>query len=95
MRASKLDDRRDRIRALQHHDLRLLSPSQHDVASQGRTVFRRLGKSRLPIEPIRVIDVGQMFRSRKVAPRVMERINRDFPIELDRAAKAVLARLGT
>lgn len=65
------------------------------VGNKGRTVFRRVGKARLPIEPIRVIDVGQMFRSKKVSPRVLERIRRDLPVELDRAAKAVMARLGT
>ena len=64
------------------------------IGNKGRTVFRRVGKSRLPIEPVRVIDVGQMFRSKKVSKRVLDRINRDLPIEVDRAVKSVLARLG-
>lgn len=64
------------------------------VGNKGRTVFRRVGKARLPIEPVRVIDVGQMFRSKKVSGRVLERINRDLPIEVDRAVKSVLARFG-
>jgi hypothetical protein len=59
------------------------------VGNKGRTVFRRVGKARLPIEPVRVIDVGQMFRSKKVSGRVLERINRDLPIEVDRAVKSV------
>lgn len=62
------------------------------VGNKGRTVFRRIGKARLPIEPVQVIDVPQMFRSKKVSSRVLERINRELPIELDRAAKAALAR---
>lgn len=64
------------------------------VGNKGRTVFRRVGAARLPIEPVRVIDVGQMFRSKKVSKRVLERINRDLPVEMDRAVKSVIARFG-
>lgn len=64
------------------------------VGNKGRTVFRRVGAARLPIEPVRVIDVGQMFRSKKVSSRVLERINRDLPVEMDRAVKSVIARFG-
>ncbi len=64
------------------------------VGNKGRTIFRRVGKARLPIEPIRVIDVGQMFRSKKVSRRVLDRVNRDLPIEMDRAVKSVIARFG-
>jgi hypothetical protein len=64
------------------------------VGNKGRTIFRRVGKARLPIEPIRVIDVGQMFRSKKVSRRVLDRINRDLPVEVDRAVKSVIARFG-
>lgn len=64
------------------------------IGNKGRTVFRRIGKARLPIEPVRVIDVGQMFRSKKISKRVLDRINRDLPVEMDRAVKSVLARLG-
>lgn len=70
------------------------------IGNKGRTVFRRIGKPsardprREAIAPVQVIDVPAMFRSKKVRTRVLERINRDLPIELDRAAKAVLARIG-
>lgn len=63
------------------------------VGNKGRTVFRRVGKGRLPIEPVRVIDVGQMFSSKKISRRVLERIERDLPVEMDRAVKGVMARL--
>jgi hypothetical protein len=62
------------------------------IGNQGRTVFRRVGPQRLPIEPVQVIDVPQMFRSRKVSKRVLDRINRELPIEMDRAVKAVMLR---
>lgn len=64
------------------------------VGNKGRTIFRRVGKARLPIEPVRVIDVGQMFRSKKISKRVIDRIERDLPVEMDRAVKSVLARFG-
>lgn len=64
------------------------------IGNKGRTVFTRIGKGRFPIEPVRVIDVGQMFRSKKISKRVLDRINRDLPVEMDRAVKSVLARLG-
>lgn len=62
------------------------------IGNKGRTIFRRVGQGRLPIEPVQVIDVPAMFRSKKVTSRVLERINREFPIELDRAVKAAIAR---
>jgi hypothetical protein len=62
------------------------------IGNDGRTVFRRVGPQRLPIEPVQVIDVPQMFRSRKVSQRVLDRINRELPIEMDRAVKAVMLR---
>jgi hypothetical protein len=33
------------------------------IGNQGRTVFRRVGKSRLPIEALTTLDVPQMFKS--------------------------------
>jgi hypothetical protein len=64
------------------------------IGNKGRTVFRRVGNSRLPIEPVQVIDVPQMFRSKKVSQRVLDRINRELPVEIQRAVRATLARLG-
>lgn len=63
------------------------------IGNQGRTVFRRTGKGRLPIEPVTVIDLPQMFTSRKINERVVARILREFPVEFDRAARLVLSRI--
>lgn len=62
------------------------------IGNLGRTVFRRVGKSRLPIEPVQVIDVPQMFGSRKISNRVRERIEREFPVEIKRAMNYFLMR---
>jgi hypothetical protein len=60
------------------------------IGNKGRTVFRRTGKARLPIEPLQVIGFSQMFKSRKIERRVMERIEVELPIELQRAIKKIL-----
>lgn len=62
------------------------------LGNKGRTIFRRTGQARLPIEPLQVIGFSQMFRSKKIERRVMDRINAELPIEIDRALKMILAR---
>jgi hypothetical protein len=62
------------------------------VGNSGRTVFRRVGKERLPIEPVQVIGVSQMFSSRAIRNRVMEKIASDLPVEMRRAVDMILAR---
>lgn len=62
------------------------------VANNGRTIFRRVGAQRLPIEPVQVIDVPQMFGAKKISARVMDRITRELPVEIDRAVQLVLLR---
>lgn len=62
------------------------------VGNRGRTVFRRTGKARLPIEPVQVIGVSQMFSSREIRARVLARINEVLGVEVDRAVKRQLAR---
>lgn len=62
------------------------------IGNRGRTVFMRVGKSRLPIEAKATIDVPQMFNSKNISARVVERINKELPIEVDRAIKMVLER---
>ena len=62
------------------------------VGNRGRTVFRRVGKERLPIEPVQVIGVSQMFSSRAIRQRVLEKIASDLPVEMRRAVDAILAR---
>jgi len=62
------------------------------VGNKGRTVFRRTGKERLPIEAVSTIDVPQMFNTKRINKRVVAKIQKDFPIEFERAARLVLRR---
>ncbi len=62
------------------------------VGNKGRTIFMREGAARLPIKPVQVIGYGQMFSSRKINQRVMDKIMADLPVEVDRAIKAMQAR---
>lgn len=62
------------------------------VGNKGRTIFRRVGNARLPIEPVQVVGFSQMFNSRRINQRVVDRINREFPVEVDRALQMLLAR---
>jgi hypothetical protein len=61
------------------------------VGNKGRTIFRRTGNARLPIEPLQVIGFSQMFKSRKIEQRIMEKIAAEFPVEIDRAIKRLMA----
>lgn len=60
------------------------------VGNQGRTVFRRTGKARLPIEAVSTIDVPQMFNTRRIAGRVLARIDRELGVEVRRAVEMLL-----
>jgi hypothetical protein len=62
------------------------------IGNKGRTIFRRTGKDRLPIEPVQVIGFSQMFSSRKIRDLVMAKVNADLPIEVDRALRMILER---
>jgi hypothetical protein len=62
------------------------------IGNQGRTVFERVGKSRLPIKGVETIDVPQMFNMRRVNRAVVAKILRELPVEVERALKAALAR---
>ncbi len=57
----------------------------------GTAVFTRVGKERYPIEAKQTIDIPAMFNARKIQARVLGRIEKDLPIEFDRAIKAALA----
>jgi len=63
------------------------------IGNQGRTVFARTGKDRLPIKALITIDVPQMFNTRRINRKVIARINAEMQVEFDRAIKAAL--LGT
>ena len=62
------------------------------LANKGRTVFRRTGKGRLPIEPVQMIGVAQMFGQREICARVMAKIDADLPVQIRRAVDMILAR---
>lgn len=58
------------------------------VGNQGRTVFIRTGKSRLPIKAVQTIDVGQMFNARRIRDAVVRKIGADLVIEVERAIRS-------
>ena len=63
------------------------------IGNKGRTVFRRTGKSRTPIEPVQVIDVPQMFNTAALNKSVLQKAADDLLIETDRAVAQVLRTL--
>lgn len=62
------------------------------IGNQGRTVFIRDGKGRLPIHGVETIDVPSMFNTRRLHAAVVKKIQADFPVELARAIKMMAAR---
>ena len=49
------------------------------IGNKGRTVFVRLGKSRLPIKALQTIDVAQMFNAKRINSKVVQLIEDKFP----------------
>ena len=64
------------------------------IGNKGRTIFHRTGSGRFPIEPVQVIGFSQMFNSRRISQRVLDKINTEMPIEIERALKLLMARAG-
>mgnify|MGYP000370142490 CR=1 FL=1 len=64
------------------------------VGNKGRTIFMRTGSARLPIKAVQVVGVSQMFSSRKIRMRVMDKIEADLQVEVRRAVEMILARPG-
>lgn len=64
------------------------------IGNKGRTVFVRTGDARLPIKPVQMIGVSQMFGTGHIKRRVMDRIDRELVVETERAVKLTMARLG-
>jgi len=62
------------------------------IGNKGRTVFRRTGKARLPIEPVQTIGVPGMFKTRRVNERVLARIRKELPVEMERAVAHVIRK---
>lgn len=63
------------------------------LGNKGRTVFRRTSRARLPIEPVQVIDVPQMFNTRALNKAVLAKAADDLVVETDRAVNLALSRL--
>jgi len=64
------------------------------LGNRGRTIFRRTGKGRLPIEPMQVIGFSQMFASQKISKRVLDKVRAELPVEIDRALARLLKGRG-
>lgn len=62
------------------------------LGNRGRTVFHRTGLARLPIEPVQVIGVSQMFNTRTVREKVMIELKREYAVEMRRAVDLVISR---
>ena len=60
------------------------------VGNQGRTVFIRTGKDRLPIKALNTIDIGQMFNTRRVNKVVRQVMLDKFPANFERELRSVL-----
>jgi len=62
------------------------------IANNGRTVFVRVGKDRLPIKPVQAIDVPQMFNTKRVNDRVLRKMKAVFPVVFAREERFALDR---
>lgn len=62
------------------------------VGNKGRTVFRRVGDARKPIEPVPVVGVGQMFNFKGISTRVMQKIDADLLVEINRAVAFMVSK---
>ncbi|MDT3708157.1 MAG: phage tail protein [Thiobacillus sp.] len=60
------------------------------IGNEGRTVFIREGKSRLPIKAIHTIDIEQMFNTRRVNSVVRQVMIHKFPANFQRELRSVL-----
>lgn len=57
------------------------------IGNKGRTVFERVGNSRLPIKPVQVIDVAQMFNTKRINAKVVRLMQTKFPEVFAREAR--------
>jgi hypothetical protein len=62
------------------------------IANDGRTVFIRVGKPRLPIKAVQTIDVAQMFNTKRINARVVKTMKEKFPEVFAREAKYYVER---
>jgi hypothetical protein len=59
------------------------------IANKGRTVFKRVGKLRLPIEPVHGPSVPREFVKQHTLDAIRKTVGERFPIEFERALKAL------
>jgi hypothetical protein len=57
------------------------------IGNDGRTVFKRVDKARLPIVAVQTIDVQQMFTTKRINELVVRMINEKFPEIFDREVR--------
>lgn len=57
----------------------------------GTAVFSRTSDARYPIEAKQTIDIPSMFNARRINARVVQRIQKDLPVEFESAIRALLA----
>ena len=62
------------------------------TGNAGRTVFRRVGKERLPIDPVQTIDVPQMFNTRRINVVVRRFMQERFPAIFDRDVRFYMGK---
>lgn len=62
------------------------------IGNQGRTVFERIGKPRLPIRAVQTIDVPQMFNTKRINQAVLAAVKGRFPVIFDRELTYALAQ---
>lgn len=64
------------------------------IGNKGRTIFVRTGDKRLPIKPVQMIGVSQMFNTKRIQSRVLAKIESELGVEIDRAVAMTLGRYG-
>ena len=64
------------------------------IGNDGRTVFIREGKSRLPIRAVQTIDVAQMFNTRRINAKVVDVVKARFPAIFEREARYYRSKFG-
>jgi hypothetical protein len=63
------------------------------IGNTSKTVFRRVGPGRLPIEPVQVIDVPQMFNTKVLNEAVLAKAADDLVVEAGYAVNYLLSKL--
>lgn len=64
------------------------------IANKGRTVFKRVGKDRLPIKAVQTIDVAQMFNTQRINAKVVQFIQTNLQRVFESEARYFTQRFG-